>query len=390
MSEHDDDQLATLSDEEFLNQSPDLVGSEPQEFTPVPEEEPEEDGRSDDEIETAPGTEAATEDPADTPDDADGEPGTAPEAAGTGESVPETAGEHTTPNQPDAEAEAQAGEAPNYEALYRQMMAPFKANGREFAPKSPEEAIRLMQMGANYTKKMQALAPNLKLMRMLENKGLLQEDKLAFLIDLDAKNPAAIQKLLHDGKVDPMDLDPEATPTYTPGNHAVSDAEMSLHDALDTVSQTPTGKQTIQLIQSSWDQASKQAVYHEPSLLEIIDSQRSNGIYDRIAGEIERRKILGEFNNVPFIQAYKAVGDALHQQGLLVPNGPAPAAQAPVTPVTQPRVVDTRPPRARVPAVSREQVRAVSAAPGSPAKAPKPFDVFAMSDAEIEALPTIP
>lgn len=388
MSEHDDDQLATLSDEEFLNQSPDLVGSEPQEFAPVEEEAPEADERVDEEIEatSAPDAEAAP----DTPEVADGEPVPAPEAAGTGESVPETAEEHTTPNQPDAEAEAQAEEVPDYEALYRQIMAPFKANGREFAPKSPDEAIRLMQMGANYTKKMQALAPNLKLMRMLENKGLLQEEKLAFLIDLDAKNPAAIQKLLHDSKVDPMDLDPEATPTYTPGNHAVSDAEMSLHDALDTVSQTPTGKQTIQLIQSSWDQASKQAVYHEPALLEIIDSQRANGIYDRIAGEIERRKILGEFTNVPFIQAYKAVGDALHQQGLLVPNGPAPATQAPVTPVTQPRVVDTRPPRARVPAVSREQVRAVSAAPGSPAKAPKPFDVFAMSDAEIEALPTIP
>src|SRR5690606_21653948 len=72
---------------------------------------------------------------------------------------------------------------PDYEKLYKEIMKPFKANGREIKLNSPEEVITLMQKGANYTKKMQALQPHLKIVRMLENNQLLDEGKLSQLID---------------------------------------------------------------------------------------------------------------------------------------------------------------------------------------------------------------
>jgi len=99
--------------------------------------------------------------------------------------------------------------AVDFEAEYKRLLTPFKANGREIAVKSVDDAIALMQMGANYNKKMAALKPNLKLMKMLENNGLLSEDKIGFLIDLEKKNPAAINKLVKDSGIDPMDLDAE-------------------------------------------------------------------------------------------------------------------------------------------------------------------------------------
>lgn len=315
-----------------------------------------------------------------------------PDAAATPSDVSEDG--HTTPHHPEAggddagkPAAAPAEEAPNYEALYKAVMAPFKANGREVAPTSPEEAVRLMQMGANYTRKMQSLKPNLRMLRMLESNGLLDEDKLSFLIDLDKKQPAAIQKLLHDGKVDPMDIDPSAAPTYRPGNYKVSDQEMGFRDALETVQSNEGGAETIRTVNSTWDQASKNELYGEPSLLVTIDNHRSAGIYDVIAAEVERRKLFGDFQNVPFIHAYKAVGDELHTQGKLVPRGgPAPAAQTPA-PKPAPQALETRPARPRKPAVPRDAVKAVASAPGKAPASRKSFDPLSMSDEEIMAMP---
>lgn len=106
------------------------------------------------------------------------------------------------------EEEVDAEEAAfDYKAAYEQITAPFKANGREMKVESPEEAVRLMQQGANYVKKMQALKPHLKMVRMLENNGLLDEGRLNFLIDVSRKDPGAIKKLLKDANIDPMDLD---------------------------------------------------------------------------------------------------------------------------------------------------------------------------------------
>ena len=94
----------------------------------------------------------------------------------------------------DAQEQDQAETKPvDYEAFFKQVMAPFKANGRTIELKSPDEAIRLMQMGAGYGRKIQDLQPHLKVLRMLEKNELLDENKLSFLIDVNAKNPEAIK-----------------------------------------------------------------------------------------------------------------------------------------------------------------------------------------------------
>lgn len=279
-----------------------------------------------------------------------------------------------------------AAAAVDYEAEYRKIMAPFKANGHEFTPSSVEDVMRLAQMGANYTKKMQALKPNLKLMRMLDNNGLLDESKLSYLIDLSNKNPAAIQKLVADSKIDPLDLNTTASQDYRPSNHSISDQEMAFHEALADVNAAPGGNDTVRLINGQWDAASKDAVYREPALLGIIHEQRANGIYDRISAEIERQRMLGNLQNVPFIQAYKQVGDILNAQGALGQR----ASAAPITPApaSQPRVLETRAAQPRSQSLNGDAARAASApARSAPKPSNKVFDVFAMSDEEIMAIP---
>ena len=228
----------------------------------------------------------------------------------------------------------------NYEEFYKKVMAPFKANGRTIELRTPEEAIRLMQMGAGYGRKIQDLQPHLKVLRMLEKNDLLDEGKLSLLIDVNQKNPDAIKKIVRDSGIDPLDINTEEPSNYSPNNHAVSDTEMVFHTTLEEVASQPGGNETIITINQTWDQESKKALWENPQILSIIQSQRELGIYDQIVSEVDRRKLLGEIPaNTPFLQAYKIAGDYLQQT-----NGFKVQQSQPQTemPTPQPQVLATR------------------------------------------------
>ena len=254
----------------------------------------------------------------------------------------------------------------DYKSFHDQVMAPFKANGKMIQLKSPEEAIALMQMGANYTRKMQEIQPHRKVLLMLENNGLLDEGKLSYLIDLDKKNPDAIKKLVKDAGLDPMDIDTSEESAYRVGNHRVSDEEAAFRGVLDELSNTDNGKQTLQVINSTWDQASKELLWNNPGVMNLINQQRELGIYDRILTEVERRKALGQVPiNQPFLQIYQQVG-----QEMVAGNAfadivqPAQQPRETVAPVAS-RVV---PPKPVVKNGDRANAAAPSKAAAKPAK----------------------
>jgi hypothetical protein len=208
-------------------------------------------------------------------------------------------------------------EVVNFEAKYKEAMAPLKANGKTIEIQSMDELRQLASMGANFTRKMQDIAPHRKILAMLENNGLLDEAKLSFFIDLDKKNPEALKKLIKDSGVDPLDIDVSSEPAYQAGNHAVSDSEIAFRAVLEDLQSTPTGQETISLINSSWDQASKEELWKAPEVMATIQQQRENGIYDTISAEINRQAMLGKIPaGTPFIQAYLSVGNELNTRGV--------------------------------------------------------------------------
>lgn len=231
----------------------------------------------------------------------------------------------------------------NYEAKYKEALAPLKANGKTIDIQSLDELRQLASMGANFTRKMQDIAPHRKILAMLENNGLLDEAKLSFFIDLDKKNPEALKKLVKDSGVDPLDIDVSGEATYQVGNHAVSDSEIAFRTVLEDLQSTPTGQETISLINSSWDQASKEELWKAPEVMQTIQQQRENGIYDTISAEINRQSMLGKIPaGTPFIQAYLAVGNELNTRGVFnkapsqtTANVPAPVATRVVVPKPQ-------------------------------------------------------
>lgn len=272
----------------------------------------------------------------------------------------------------------------DYEAEYKRLLTPFKANGREIAVNSVDDAIALMQMGANYNKKMAALKPNLKLMKLLENNGLLSEEKIGFLIDLEKKDPAAINKLVKDSGIDPMDLDAEKASGYKQTAYTVDDREIELDTVLDELQGTPSYNRTLEIVSTKWDGASKQVIAGNPQLLRVINDHVQNGIYDRISKEIESERMFGRLNGLSDIEAYRQVGDALHAKGAFnslaqgsSQNQQKPAA-APVVVTPKPKVEDDK--------LKDKRRAASSTKPAAPTSVPKDFNPLSLSDEEFSKL----
>lgn len=271
--------------------------------------------------------------------------------------------------------------------FYDQVMKPFKANGREIQLRTPEEAIRLMQMGAGYGRKLQDMQPHLKTLRMLEKNNLLDQEKLGFLIDINSKNPEAIKKLIKDSGIDPLDLNMDDNANYRPTDHSVSDNEIAFAEALKDVSSQPGGRDTIQHINSTWDQQSKEFLWGNPEVLAVIQDQRQSGIYAAITAEIDRKKMLGEIApTVPFLEAYKIAGDALVAANSLPAAGsepePKPANPAPAPKADQQagRVLGTRTAAPKSSATNSDKAKAAGSPTNSSRKAKETINPLDMAD----------
>lgn len=275
---------------------------------------------------------------------------------------------------------AKAAEDVDYEAAYKKIMAPFKANGREIKLDNPDEVIQLMQRGANYTKKMQALQPSLKILRMLQNNELHDENKINHVIDIMKGDKEAIRHFLKEKGIDPLDFDSESGKQYKPGNHKISDNAMNFVSTLDEIKESEHGNAVI-ADANTWDDASKNAIFENPQVLSLLADHRQKGYYDRIVGEIEKQRSLGnaEIARLPFLHAYKVVGDAMEQKGLFAPA----KADTPKKDTQKPTSVVAKQTAPRKPTKNNgDKAKAASPTQQSNKKAAESINPLAMSDDE--------
>jgi hypothetical protein len=201
-----------------------------------------------------------------------------------------------------------------------------------------------MQMGANYTKKMQALQPNLKVLKTLEKNNLLDADKLNYLIDLSNKDPKAISKLVKEAEIDPMDLEDDVE--YTPNNHQVSDTAVRLEQVLDDIESTPTGSKCIDVIGNQWDEGSKELLTKDPQLIAQLNEQMQAGIFDQVQSEVEHIRMFGGLSDKSNFEAYREVGARMYQEGRLgqapKQNQPEPVATTQIAPKDSARSAQRR------------------------------------------------
>ncbi len=203
----------------------------------------------------------------------------------------------------------------DYKAKFEELMAPFKANGKSMKVDSVEDVRTLMQMGANYNKKMTGLKPYLKMVKTLEKNNLLDLDKINFLIDLDKKNPAAINKLVKDSGIDPLEIDIEKDAGYQPNSYTANDKEVALDDVLDSIEDSSSYKTTMDIIGNKWDASSQNLLFETPAIIAVINDQVASGVFDHITEVVNKERMLGRLTGLSDIEAYKQVGDVLKAQG---------------------------------------------------------------------------
>ena len=244
------------------------------------------------------------------------------------EDEPEHQEEHVDVYQDAQEAEDEVEDtgsdsATDYESQYKKIVGtPFKANGKEITVDSADDAIKLMQMGANYHKQMQQLKPAKRIIAMLEQAGMLDENKLNHAIDIMNGNSAAIHKLIQERNVDVSDLYSDSEVDYTPNQHQVTDERIELDTLFNELNSTSHGQRVLQEVAGTWDEKSRYTIGQTPEILRLLGNQIENGIYDVIVAEVDKQRMLGNIPaNAPMLQAYEQVGKYLQANGRLIPAG---------------------------------------------------------------------
>lgn len=277
------------------------------------------------------------------------------------------------------EEEAEAEAEVDYAAEYKRLIGtPIKANGKDITIDSVDDAIKLIQMGANYYKKVEQLKPAQKIVSMLEKAQLLDESKLSFAIDLLNKDPAAIQSLV--GDMDISDVLDEKHNGYTPKDHTVSDVQLNLDNAINDVASTPTGHITLKVLGEQWDQASRQVVVSNPNIIGLINQHVADGTFDTVTREVEKRRMLGQIpQGLNDIEAYKFVGDQLYANGNATTAHKGQqhvATNANAKPIVKP---------SKETVVNKKRAASNTARNSSQSVSQNMDDVFAMSDEEFKA-----
>tara|TARA_R110000823_G_scaffold12076_14_gene40583 strand:- start:639 stop:1898 length:1260 start_codon:yes stop_codon:yes gene_type:complete len=354
--------LDTLTDDQVMNLTPeeiDGLGSQ-ENGDGDGQLEDDDDASIDDADDDAPDSgeeDSADEQPDESADDedGDGDQGTAdedePQGQDTSESAdespaPESADKDEKPKEPDAgekkptdkelkAAEAAQSTAENAAAVdfFKKVSAPFKANGKEMQVRSAEDVIRLMQMGIDYSRNMQLMKPMKAMDAMLKTHGLNDPAKISYLIDVKNGKPEAIMKLLKDNNIDPLDLNTaDDAPTYRQSNYQQDPKDQDFQEAIDNTMARPGGRELIADVNAMWDDKSKEALREEPAIFDNLLAQKDSGVYEQVKTELEYQRSLNFLNNVPFLQAYHQVSQAMEKAGVFAPKiqegqvSPAPLA----------------------------------------------------------------
>ena len=251
-------------------------------------------------------------------------------------SEPESEDTDATEDTNEAKKEKDTSQAEiDYEAAYKRIMAPFKASKRMMQVDNIDDAISLMQKGADYHNKMKTLSPNLKIVSTLEKEGLLDQNKLNNLIDLSKKDPKAIAQLLKDSGIDPLDIDNNEDVNYKPNNYSISDREFAINQIIDDIKDTPSFDKTINILQREWDSESRKTISENPTIISVINEHVFNGIYDKVISVVDRERALGRLDNVPDVEAYRIVAEDLQQKGIIVPERSKTTPSKPSVPKTK-------------------------------------------------------
>lgn len=220
----------------------------------------------------------------------------------------------------ESEPEQQTGEQTEEttqltDAEFRQLVtASFRANHQDVQVDNPDDIRKLMQFGMNYHKKMGELAPHRKILKSLEQNGLLEADKINFAIDLLKGDKAAVAKFLKDQSIDTYELpDLEETP-YQSKNYMPTDERVAFDEKTQELQGSEAGQRVLSYVKNL-DQDSFFEVYSNPVILDNLQRHAENGLMNDTLAVLEKEYALGNVPaNIKPIDAYAHVAEQLQSQ----------------------------------------------------------------------------
>lgn len=306
-----------------------------------------------------------------------------PDSAGDDDADPDDESDEDVDDE-DSEGEDGESEGEDDTIDAAELFAPLQAAGREVKIDNVADARQLMQMGVDYNRKMQAMKPGRKVLKLLDNHGLMDEQELNFLIDLKNKRPEAIAKLVKESGIDPLDIDTNSNAEYRPNTYAVGDAEVDLDSAIEDLRDSPHYDKTADIVSNKWDSASQTILANNPQGLRDFNVQVGNGMYDQISSVMEVERMMGRLDGLNDIQAYQKIGNMLYEMGKLKGTEPDASQQPDSNPKPVIKAPVERKPKADA---QRNKKRKRAATPkAKPAKAVQSeYNPLSMSDEEFEA-----
>jgi len=290
MAEYTEEELFDMSDEDLeaaykeakAEDVPDEQDSGVDEEDEVVEDEPEEeeDEATDDEEEDL-------EQPDDQDSDDDGE-----EEDGEDETEEDSEEEELT--DPEEEEQPTEEEAKPTEEAQPVQKLKYKANGKEFefTEKEVQEQFgKVFAQAANYTQKMQAIAPYKKMISAMDDENITEQD-MNLMIDVLKGDKDAIASVLKRTGVDALDLDMEQERDYQPNSYGRNETELAIQDIVNDISRDPEYQVTQHVIESQWDNKSRDIFVENPALIRELHTDVANGVFDKVSPMALKMKVI--------------------------------------------------------------------------------------------------
>jgi len=226
---------------------------------------------------------------------------------------PEQSKDSDDKSEEDPDAEKGDGQSDDAEsAAEKPELLKFRANGHDFEF-TQEEALAQFQtvfgQAANFTQKMQAIAPYRKMISALEQEGVTQ-DNLNLALDALKGDKGAIKKLLEQNKLDAYDLtsDEESAAPYAPTNYGKDEVTLEIDEVISTIRNDEEFKITTNVIDDQWDESSRVVIANNPQYITGLHNDIKSGVYDKVSPTAMKMKVL-DGNTKSDIEYYMIAGE---------------------------------------------------------------------------------
>ena len=271
----------------------------------------------------------------------------------------------------DEESQDTSSEEFDYKSSYEAVLKPLKVSGKDVDVKSIDDLRSLANMGIDYSRKMRDIKPMRAVNETLVKAGIIvdgvvNEEMLTRLIDINGGNKDAIASLLSEHQIDPLDMDTEKV-DYVSESTIVSQDTIAIQDVQTEL----VNRGSLDAVISSLDRLDKQSqgfFSDNPSNLLKLEEDVANGSFDTIMNTVNYERSLNRLGNKTDMEAYVEIAQAMSTSA---------QPETVVTPTVEPIITNPNLAKRKGAGISKR-------APAK--KTVKTYDYANMSDEEFEKL----